>query len=207
MTESESLNLVGDPAAARVALSPLRRQLLERLTEPVSATGLGDALDLPRQRVRHHLKVLEQAGLIVEAGERKRRGFVEKLYVARPGAMMIDPMLLGGSPPDPDHRDRQDRHSAEHLVRTAARMVHEVGRMRGEAEREGRRLLTFTIEADVGFATPAEVDMFTAALTRAVSDLAGAYPASGDRRRFRLTATGHPAVGTLTGDAEGKTLN
>lgn len=207
MIESESLNLVGDPAAARAALSPLRRQLLERLIEPVSAAGLGEALNLPRQRVRHHLKVLERAGLIVEAGERKRRGFVEKLYVARPGVMMIDPMLLGSPPPNPDSRDKQDRHSAEHLVRTAARMVHEVGRMRGQAEREGRRLLTFTIEADVGFATPSEIDTFTARLASVVADLARDYPADGTRRQFRLTASGHPAVGTLSESTEHKVLN
>jgi DNA-binding transcriptional ArsR family regulator len=205
MAGDETLNLVGDPIAARAALSPLRRQLLERLAEPISAAGLGEALGLPRQRVRHHLKVLQHAGLIVEAGERQRRGFSEKLYLARPGAMMIDPMLLGA--PDPENRDKQDRHSAEHLVRTAARMVHDVGRMRGEAEREGRRLPTFTIEADIGFATPAEIDVFTARLANAVADLARDYPAGGKRRTFRLTATGHPAVGTLSGNSENNALN
>lgn len=207
MTEGEALNLVGDPMAARAALSPLRRRLLEHLAEPASAAGLGDALGIPRQRVRHHLKVLELAGLIVEAGERRRRGFVEKLYAARPGAMMIDPMLLGSPPIDRDRRDKQDRHSAEHLVRTAARMVHEVGRMRGEAEREGRRLITFTLEADIGFASPVELDAFTARLTRILGDLAQDYPATGDRRQFRLTATGHPAVGTLSGNNERKAVN
>jgi DNA-binding transcriptional ArsR family regulator len=207
MDQRESLNLVGDPQAVRLALSPLRRQLLDHLTEPASAATLGDILGMPRQRVRHHLKVLEQAGLIFETGERRRRGFVEKLYAVRPGAMMIDPMLLGSPPPDQDRRDEQDRHSAEHLVRTAARMVHEVGRMRGEAEREGRRLITFTIEADVGFAAPSEIELFAARLTRAVADLARDYPANGDRRRFRLTATGHPAVGTLSENAERSSLN
>jgi len=118
---------------------------------------------------------------------------------------MIDPMLLGA--PDRASRDKQDRHSVEHLVRTAARMVHEVGRMRGEAERDGRRLLTFTIEADIGFATPAEIDAFTARLADAVADLARDYPAQGRRRRFRLTATGHPAVGTLSENDGRNALN
>ena len=158
----EALDFVDEAAAARAALSPQRRRLLERLTEPMSAAGLGEALELPRQQVRHHLKVLEAAGLIVEAGTRRKRGFIE------------------------------------------ARIVHEVGRMRGEAEREGSRLLTFTVEADLGFASPAELDAFATLLTEAVAELARAYPAEGRRRRYRLTAAGHPAVGTLD---EPKPLN
>ena len=200
MDERQPLEFVDKAAAARAALSPLRRRLLERLTEPMSAAGLGEVLDLPRQQVRHHLKVLEAAGLIVEAGTRKKRGFTETLYLAR--ALLIDPMILGAQAPDAV--EAQDRHSAEHLVRTAARIVHEVGRMRGEAEREGSRLLTFTVEADVGLATPAELDAFATKLTEAVAELVKAYPAQGSRRRYRLTAAGHPAVGAL---ADTKPIN
>jgi DNA-binding transcriptional ArsR family regulator len=198
----EALDFVDEATAARAALSPQRRRLLERLTEPMSAAGLGEALDLPRQQVGHHLKVLKAAGLIVEAGTRRKRGFTETLYVARARSLLIDPMLVGAH--EPAAVEAQDRHSAEHLVRAAARMVHEVGRMRGEAEREGSRLLTFTVEADVGFGSPAEFDAFTQQLVRAVAELAKAYPAEGQRRRYRLTAAGHPAVGTL---AEPKPLN
>jgi len=199
----EALDFVDEAVAARAALSPLRRRLLERLGEPMSAAGLGDALGLPRQQVRHHLKVLEAAGLIVEAGGRRKRGFTETLYLARARSLVIDPRLGGGHAPAAAV-EAQDRHSAEHLVRTAARIVHEVGRMRGEAEREGSRLLTLTVEADVGFASPAEYDAFAIRLTDAVAELARAYPAEGQRRRYRLTAAGHPAVGALT---EPKPLN
>lgn len=192
----EALGLVDEAAAARAALSPLRRRLLARLTEPMSAAGLGEALDLPRQQVRHHLKVLEAAGLIVEVGARRKRGFTETLFQVRARSLVIDPLLVGEHPPTAV--DAQDRASAEHLVRTAARMVHEVGRMRAEAERDGARLLTVTVEADVGFASPAEYDAFTRRLADAVADLAWAYPAEGARRRYRLTVAGHPAVAALT---------
>lgn len=199
---ASELAVVDGAEAARAALSPLRRRLLERLREPLSAAGLGEALELPRQQVRHHLKVLEAAGLIVEAGSRQKRGFRETLYVARAGALVIDPMLLAGA--RPQAVAAQDRHSAEHLVRTAAQIVHEVGRMRAEAEREGSRLLTFTVEADLGFASPAELDAFAARLTEAVAALAREFPAEGTRRRYRLTAAGHPAAGTLS---DAKPLN
>lgn len=191
----EALDFVDEAGAVRAALSPQRRRLLERLTEPMSAAGLGEALDLPRQQVGHHLKVLEAAGLIVQAGTRRKRGFTETLYLARARSLVIDPMLVGAH--EPAAVEAQDRHSAEHLVRTAARIVHDVGRMRGEAEREGSRLLTFTVEADLGFASPAELDAFALKLTEAVAELALAYPAEGERRRYRLTAAGHPAAGAL----------
>jgi DNA-binding transcriptional ArsR family regulator len=193
---------LADGAQARAALSPLRRRLLECLHEPLSASGLGEALDLPRQQVRHHLKILEAAGLVVEAGQRQKRGFRETLYTRRADALVIDPLLLAER--EAASVEAQDRHSAEHLVRTAAKLVHEVGRMRAEAEREGSRLLTFTVEADVGFASPAELDAFAARLTEAVAALARDYPAEGARRRYRLTAAGHPAVGAL---ADPKPLN
>lgn len=196
MDERLPLEFVDQAVAARAALSPLRHRLLERLGEPMSAAGLGEALDLPRQQVRHHLKVLEAAGLIVAAGTRRKRGFSETLYVARARALVIDPMIMGGQ--GPAAVEAQDRHSSEHLVRTAARIVHEVGRMRGEAEREGSRLLTFTVEADVGFASPAEMDAFAMKLTEAVAQLARAFPPEGQRRRYRLTAAGHPAAATLS---------
>jgi DNA-binding transcriptional ArsR family regulator len=194
MDDRRPLEFVDEAAAARAALSPLRRQLLERLSAPMSAVGLGEALSLPRQQVRHHLKVLEAAGLIVEAGTRRKRGFTETLYVAR--SLVIDPMIVGAEAPAAV--TAQDRHSSEHLVRTAARIVHEVGRMRSEAEREGSRLLTFTVEADVGFGSPAELDAFAMKLTEAVAALAKAYPAEGSRRIYRLTAAGYPAVGALS---------
>ena len=59
----KTLAMVGDAAAARAALSPLRRELLVRLREPGSAASLSEAMKLPRQRIGYHLKVLEEAGL------------------------------------------------------------------------------------------------------------------------------------------------
>ena len=51
---------VDDPDRVRAALSPLRRELLRRLAQPASATELATAMELPRQKVNYHLRVLEQ---------------------------------------------------------------------------------------------------------------------------------------------------
>lgn len=185
--------MVGDAAAARAALSPLRRELLGRLREPGSAASLSEALKLPRQRIGYHLKVLEEAGLIVAAGERKRRGFTEHLYEARSDALIVDPLILGAA--DRDSIDKQDAFAAEHLVRTAAGIVSEVSRMREAARDEGSRLLTFTVEADVAFAAPAEIARFTDRLAEALAGLAGEFrPVRGIGRSYRVTIAGHPAV-------------
>jgi len=113
--------------------------------------------------------------LLADAGTRQRRGFTEKYLETRSDVLIVDPMILGQNDsrgPDPDAVDKQDRFAAGHLVRTAAGIVRDVSRMRAAAEAEGSRLLTFTIEADVAFARPADIESFTARLADAVAALA-----------------------------------
>jgi DNA-binding transcriptional ArsR family regulator len=194
----ESFAMVEDAVAARAALSPLRRQLLWRLREPGSAASLSEAMKLPRQRIGYHLKVLEAAGLIVAAGERKKRGFTEYLYEARSDGLIIDPLILGAS--DPESVEKQDMFAAEHLVGTAARIVGDVSRMREMARAEGSRLLTFTVEADIAFAAPGDIARFSARLADALAGLAAEFaPARGKGRTYRVTVAGHPAAGTKIG--------
>lgn len=194
----ESFAMVDDAVAARAALSPLRQQLLWRLRQPGSAASLSETMKLPRQRIGYHLKVLHQAGLIVAAGERKRRGFVEHLYESRSDALIVDPLILGAA--DPEGVEKQDMFAAEHLVGTAARIVGDVSRMREAARAEGSRLLTFTVEADIAFAVPGDIARFTVRLADALADLAAEFaPARGKGRTYRVTVGGHPAAGTKIG--------
>src|SRR5947208_11542791 len=141
---SSSVALVSDAAKARAALTPLRRELLERLREPNSASSLAGQLALPRQKLAYHLRVLEEAGLITLVEERQRRGFVERVLVARADTFVLDPELVQRG----EHHaiEAQDRHASEHLVHTAAGLVRDVARMREAADREGKRLLTLTVE-------------------------------------------------------------
>lgn len=183
--------LLDSLTTARVALAPLRQKILAALIEPTSAAGLAERLDMPRQKLGHHLKALEAAGLIQLAGERKKRGFTERLFIAAE-RYVLDPALLQ-SPPDPDAIDAQDRHAADHLVAAASTMVRDVARMRQAAEAEGARLLTLTVEADVVFATPADFDSFSNDVAEAVAAIARRYAAPSGRR-YRLTAAAHPAV-------------
>jgi DNA-binding transcriptional ArsR family regulator len=182
--------LIDDADKARQAMTPLRLKLLALLREPGSAATLAATLELPRQRVGYHLHALEKAGLVVPAGERQRRGFTERLFIARAGSFVVDPAILGSAPAV----EKQDRFAAEHLVARSAETVREVTRMQAAAAEEGTRLLTFTIEADVGFVTPSDVEAFAERLTAMVAGLAEEFAPRGEGRRYRLLIGGHPAI-------------
>lgn len=183
------MELLREPVNARLALSPLRRRLLDRLREPASAAALATEFDLPRQQLAYHLKRLEEAGLVSLVGERKRRGFVERILAASARSYMIDPALIDG---DEAAGRSQDRYASEHLIGTAADALRDVARMQSEADQSGRRLLTFTIETEVSFAAPGDFERFTEALAAAISATADQFHSPGGRR-FRIAAIGHPA--------------
>lgn len=190
MKEAIRTALIEDAGAALLALDPVKRRLLEALREPGSAASLAKRLELPRQQLGYHLRALEQAGLVRLVEERKRRGFVERVLVAAADAFVLDPAMLGPA----RAVDAQDAHAAAHLVAVAVNVVREVTRMRSAAEAAGQRLLTFTIEADLGFARPQDFEEFSDALARAVAELANRYPPAPDRRGYSLVIGAHPAV-------------
>lgn len=194
---SSSVALVSDVAKARAALTPLRRDLLERLREPSSAASLAGQLDVPRQKLAYHLRVLEEAGLIKLVEERQRRGFVERVMIACADTFVLDPELVRGAALHAG--EAQDRNASEHLVRTASALVRDVARMREAADREGKRLLTLTVETELTFATPGDFDAFSEELSTAFTTLAKRYAASPIKkggRRYRLVAAAHPAIQT-----------
>ena len=64
------VDVIEDPAAAVVALDPMRSRLLAELGEPASAATLATRLDVPRQKVNYHLRALESHGLARVAEQR-----------------------------------------------------------------------------------------------------------------------------------------
>jgi DNA-binding transcriptional ArsR family regulator len=183
---SPSVALLDDPERVRLALSPLRRRLLERFRQPASASQVAAELELPRQRVGHHVRALEAAGLLELVEERPRRGCTERILRARADAFVVDPSVIGAGPTS------DDRHAAEHLMAAATEVVRDVGRMQAAAAAEGTRLLTFTVEAEVAFAAPADVLTFTDRLAEAVAAIVADLH-DPDGRPYRLVAGGLPA--------------
>ncbi|MEW9837978.1 ArsR/SmtB family transcription factor [Mesorhizobium marinum] len=184
-----------------MALTPLRRTLLELLREPNSASRLARSLDVPRQRIGYHLKCLQEAGLIKAVGEVQRRGFAEKLYSTASSALVIDPQILGSA--GRSEIEKQDRYASGHLIEAAARMVRDVSRMESAAAEEGSRLLTFTIETEIAFARPADIERYAADLADALHALASKYGRGKAGKRYSVVVGGHPAPAA----AEEKNVN
>lgn len=188
MTMNAAIALLDEPRHLRLALSPLRRRLLERLQTPASATQVADELALGRQRVNYHLRALEKAGLLELVEERPRRGCVERIVVTRAKAFVVDPDVMAPA----TRADVQDRFAAEHLIHTAAAMVRDVARMQTQAQMQQKRLLTFAIDTDIRFATPADFERFTEKLARFVARESTAHAS----RAATTAATAATAVRT-----------
>src|SRR5262245_31960411 len=67
------VEVIDDPAAATVALEPVRSRLLAELAQPASAATLATRLGVARQKVNYHLRTLEAHGL-VRVAEKRRWG-------------------------------------------------------------------------------------------------------------------------------------
>jgi DNA-binding transcriptional ArsR family regulator len=185
--------VIEDPAAAVVALDPVRSSLLASLaTEPASASGVAARLGLPRQRVGHHLRALEEQGLVHEVGTRRHGGLTERVLAPSAGAYVVSPAAMGGAGVDPDRIP--DRLSAAYLVALAGRAVREVGALLRGAEREGKRLPTLSVDADVRFRSPAEQRAFADDLAEAVRAVVARYHDESTRggRWYRVVAFAHP---------------
>jgi DNA-binding transcriptional ArsR family regulator len=182
------LTYVDQPEHVRLALSPLRRRLLGLLRTPSSATKVAAELGLPRQRVNYHLRALETAGLVELVEERPRRGCTERILRTRPGTFVVDPTMMIAD----EVVQARDQYAAEHLVSVAAATVRDVARMQAAAAADGKRLLTFTVEAAVRFARPDDVHAFTDELADAIRQVVDRYD-SPNGRPYRMVVGGHPA--------------
>src|ERR1700687_1256459 len=69
-----AIQVIDDPAAATVALEPIRSRLLSHMATPASAATLASHVGLARQKVNYHLNALEAHGLVRLASERKWGG-------------------------------------------------------------------------------------------------------------------------------------
>jgi len=185
-----ALTLLDTPERVACALPDLRRRILQRLREPASAAELAREFDIPRQNLNYHLRVLEGQRLLELVELRARRGFTERVMRSVGDGLVVDPDVLAGAAPTAT--GELDRHAAEHLVQAAGAVVRDVSRMSTLAQRRGKRLLTFAIEADIRFAAPSDLHDFTDALAQAVAEVVAVYDTPGGRAH-RLLVAGHPA--------------
>jgi len=187
------LEVIDDPAAAVVALDPIRARLLAELAEPGSAASLANRLGLARQNVNYHLRALQAHGLVRSVDERRWGGIVERRVVATAASYVVSPAALGHVANDPARSS--DRLSARYLIALAARIVREVGELLRGSKEQGKQLATLAIDTEVRFRSPAERAAFTAELTKAITGLVARYhdDAAPGGRAHRLVLVAHPS--------------
>jgi DNA-binding transcriptional ArsR family regulator len=192
------IEVIDDPAAATVALDPIRSKLLSELAEPASAATLATRVGITRQKVNYHLRTLEAHGLVKVAEERLWGGLKERLMVATAAAYVVSPATMGKVAVTP--KQSRDRLSAGYLVALAARAIRELSRLMRRARETGKRLASLAIDTEIRFRNPSERAQFTDELTQAVAALVSRYhdPTSPEGRRHRLVIMAHPLLEETT---------
>ena len=179
---------------AAVVLDPARLRILTALRDPDSSAGVARSLGLPRQRVGHHVRALEAAGLLTCVGERKKRNCVERLLQASARAYVLAPRLLGELGLSAD--EVRDRFSSTYLLAAASRVIEEVSALRPRAEAAGKKLPTLTLQTEVRFASARSQNEFLDELLATFSDLVARHhrPDATGGRTFRISLLGNPAL-------------
>jgi DNA-binding transcriptional ArsR family regulator len=188
-----TIDVVQGAERLRGGMSPLRRTVLEQLKEPASASTLAARLGESRQRVAYHVRELEKAGLLELAEERPRRGCTERIVKLTARAVMVSPEVIGDLT-----TTGQDRFAADTLLAISARTVNDVAAMRTRADAQGRRLVTFAIEADLGFDQPTDIERFVDRLAGQVTELIAEYDSGQPDHRYRVILGGHPLIRKAT---------
>jgi len=186
------VEVIENPAAAVVALDPVRARLLAELAEPASAATLAGRVGLARQKVNYHLRELERHGLVELVEERRKGNMTERVLRATAASYVISPAVLAEVAPDPDRSP--DRLSARWLLALAARLVRDVGALITGAARAGKPVATFALDGEVRFASAADRAAFATDLTEAVTALVSRYhDETAERgRTYRVIVAVHP---------------
>src|SRR5581483_2532334 len=149
-----AVEVIDSPAAAAVALDPVRSRLLAELAEPASAATLANRLGIPRQKINYHLRALESYDLVRVAEKRRWGGLTERMMVASAASYVVSPGAMGPVAADPERST--DRLSASFLIAVAARIVREVKALLTQSAESEKRLPTLSVDTVIRFRSAAE---------------------------------------------------
>lgn len=186
------VEVIDDPAAATVALNPVRSRLLFELAEPASAATLSTRLGIARQKINYHLRALESHRLVRVAEKRMWGGLTERLMEASAKSYVVSPGAMGRAATDPDRS--ADRLSAGYAVALAARVIREVGALWRKSQELDKRLPTLSMDTAIRFASAADRSAFSQELTKTVTSLMAKYhdASTPGGRSHRLVIMAHP---------------
>jgi hypothetical protein len=188
----DDVHVITDPAAAVVALEPVRSRLLAELAEPASAATLASRLGIARQKLNYHMRALEAHELVQEAEIRLWGGLKERLLVASAVSYVISPKALGPVALDPGRS--ADRLSASYLIALGARIVDEVSDLLRRSRAADKHLATLALDTEIRFRSAADRAAFSNELVDAITTLVGRYhdQSAPGGRAHRLVLVAHP---------------
>lgn len=99
MAEPDEVFEIDDAETFEMLVDPIRVEMIERLFDPASVTELAEAMNVPRTRLYHHVRLLEQAGMIRVVQTRRRGAIPEKIYQAAAKTYTPSQRFLAESPP------------------------------------------------------------------------------------------------------------
>jgi DNA-binding transcriptional ArsR family regulator len=99
VTEQAEVFEIDDAETLEMLADPTRVEMIERLFDPASVTELAEAMEMPRTRLYHHVRLLEEAGMITVVQTRQRGAIPEKVYQATAKSYQPSDRLLAESPP------------------------------------------------------------------------------------------------------------
>ncbi len=192
------LEWIDDATRAATLLHPLRLSIVRHAAVPMSASGIADALGLPRQRVNYHVRELAKAGFLRRAGTRRKRNLIERLYVASARGYLLGAAVLGPAGPAATALESA---GATHLLAVAARTQSEVARAAAAASSEGLSLPALSLAADIRFTSAKQRAAFVTALSTAIASVVRDHTSPerlpdgepGPGRPHRLVVFCHPA--------------
>ncbi|HZF17149.1 MAG TPA: helix-turn-helix domain-containing protein [Steroidobacteraceae bacterium] len=188
-----TVRLIDDARAVGLLADPVRRQILQRLTAPGSATSIARELGLPRQRIRYHMRELEKHGFVELLREERKRGCVERVMRRTSDSIVLAPDSLTADKLHP--QSVRDRFSSLYLIALASQMLREVTAAQVGAKVDDKLLPTFSLQVDVRIATQQDKNAFAEELGREIARLAVKYhqPQSRGGRSFRVIVGSYPA--------------
>lgn len=160
---------IRDAASLQALCHPTRVALLEALREPASAAAAAREIGQPRQRVGHHLKTLEQAGLVVAVGTRRNGNFVETLYRSAARTFVVAPEVAWADPRRLETLERQ--HSLQTLVRIGERLQRDALVLLDRAAFDGDDVPSAAVSAEASFASVGEREDFLREYLQATREL------------------------------------
>jgi DNA-binding transcriptional ArsR family regulator len=169
--------MIHDPNVIADNLTGIRRDILEILDEPQSATSLAGRLGLSRQKINYHLRKLEDSGFVELAETRQRRGLTERLMRRTAEVVVVDPLAFSSL-----ELDRQDVVGLSGVVASATDTIRRAAQVAHSAAASGSRIAASNMETEIRIADPQ-------AMRRLLDDMAALMARYDNGTGLRVTVT------------------